>query len=86
MIDYPREIASGTKSEACAARLLDHAEALGAFADGQYQRLLKVLVALVVGQTQLVEAEKMIQFLLKGLAKTHNTDCNSQAKGLQKVK
>lgn len=70
MIGYPREIASGTKSKACAARLLDHAEALGAFTDGQYQRLLKVLVALVVGQTQLVEAGTTIQFLLKMLAKT----------------
>lgn len=56
MVGYPREMASGTKSEACAAWSLDHAEALSAFADGQYKRLLKVLVALIVGQTQLVEA------------------------------
>lgn len=34
---------------------LDHAESLAALADGQKQRLLELLVALVVGQTQLVE-------------------------------
>jgi len=35
---------------------LDHAESLAALADGQKQRLFELLVALVVRQTQLVEA------------------------------
>lgn len=34
----------------------DHAEAFGALAYGQQESLLKVLVALVVGQTELIEA------------------------------
>lgn len=35
---------------------LAHAEAFVSFADGDYQRTFELLVALVVGQTQLVEA------------------------------
>lgn len=37
-------------------RELDHSEALGALANRNQQRLLELLVALVVGQAQLIEA------------------------------
>lgn len=41
------------------APFLHHSKAFGALAGGEHERSLKLLVALVVGQAELVEAEKV---------------------------